>query len=175
VVAGQAVLGAGAIGSHRAPGGGRRGGGRLAIRRPPGERRGWRAACTSPEPELLAAVAKVHQEVAGLLAHPGAGGMSGDPAEMEAAAVLDHHEHIKGGAGDGVDVREVNREDRVGLGGEELLPGRPGPSRGGVDPAASRIFHGGGRRHGRRVRPARNGCGDSPTLSSPGPSAVPTP
>ena len=46
--------------------------------------------------------------------------MSGDPAEMEAAAVLDHHEHIKGGAGDGVDVREVNREDRVGLGGEEL-------------------------------------------------------
>ena len=46
--------------------------------------------------------------------------MSGDPAEMEAAAVLDHHEHIKGGAGDGVDVREVNREDRVGLGREEL-------------------------------------------------------
>ena len=41
-----------------------------------------------------------------------------------AAAVLDHHEHIEAAQEDRVDVGEVDREDRVGLGGEELSPGR---------------------------------------------------
>ncbi|HEY0816913.1 MAG TPA: hypothetical protein VGE11_26865, partial [Pseudonocardia sp.] len=34
---------------------------------------------------------------------------------------------------DGVDVGEVDGEDGVGLGGEELSPGRPGPSWRGIE------------------------------------------
>ena len=51
-----------------------------------------------------------------------------------AAAVLDHHEHIEAAQKDGVDVGEVDREDRLGLRGQELSPGRPGPARSGIDP-----------------------------------------
>src|SRR4051812_47975767 len=42
----QAVPGSARSGSNRVPGGGRRGGGRSAIHRLPGGRRGWCAACT---------------------------------------------------------------------------------------------------------------------------------
>jgi hypothetical protein len=77
------------------------------------------------EPELLGAVAEVHQEVAGLLGDPGAGGMGGDPGDTYAAAVvLDHHEDIEAAQEDGVDVGEVDGEDRVGLRGQELPPAR---------------------------------------------------
>ena len=86
------------------------------------------------EPELLGAVAEVHQQVAGLLGDPGAGGVGGDPGDVHAAAaVLDHDEDVEAAQEDGVDVGEVDREDRVGLRGQELSPGRAGPSRGGVD------------------------------------------
>ena len=54
------------------------------------------------EPELLGAVTEVHEQVAGLLGDPGAGGMGGDPAEVYAAQE------------DGVDVGEVDREDGLG-------------------------------------------------------------
>jgi hypothetical protein len=37
-------------------------------------------------------------------------------------------------------VREVDREDRVGLRGEKLSPGRTGPQRGGIDAAFFKIF-----------------------------------
>jgi len=37
---------------------------------------------TDQEPELAGTVAEVHQQVAGLLSDPGAGGMSGDSAEV---------------------------------------------------------------------------------------------
>jgi hypothetical protein len=40
-------------------------------------------------PELLGALAKVHQQVASLLGHPCAGGMGGDPGEVHAAAAVD--------------------------------------------------------------------------------------
>jgi hypothetical protein len=59
------------------------------------------------------------------------GGGSGDV--RAAAAVLDHHEDVEAGQEDGVDVGEVDREDRVGLCGEELLPARAGASWGGVE------------------------------------------
>jgi hypothetical protein len=60
--------------------------------------------------------------------------MSGDPGEVHAAAaVLDHHEDEEAAQEDGVDGGEVDREDRVGLSGPELSPGRPGPSWGGVE------------------------------------------
>jgi hypothetical protein len=58
------------------------------------------------------------------------GGNSGDV--RSAAAVLDHHEDVEAAQEDGVDVGEVDREDRVCLGGQELLPGRAGASSGGV-------------------------------------------
>ncbi|WP_147256491.1 hypothetical protein [Pseudonocardia hierapolitana] len=40
---------------------------------------------------------------------------------------------LVGNDGTPVDVGEVDREDRLGLRGEELSPGRSGPSRCGVD------------------------------------------
>jgi hypothetical protein len=60
-------------------------------------------AVADQEPELLGVVAKVDQQVAGLFSDPRrAGGMGGDPAEVYAAQE------------DGVDVGEVDREDRLG-------------------------------------------------------------
>jgi hypothetical protein len=53
--------------------------------------------------------------------------VGGDPGEVHAAAaVLDHDQDVEAAEEDGVDVGEVDREDRVGLGGEELAPGRSG-------------------------------------------------
>jgi hypothetical protein len=60
--------------------------------------------------------------------------MGGDSRDVHAAAaVLDHHEDVETTQEHGVDVGEVDREDRVGLCGEELSPGGAGPSRGGVE------------------------------------------
>jgi hypothetical protein len=48
------------------------------------------------EPELLGLVAKVHQQVTGLLSDPGAGGVGGDPGDVDAAAaVLDHDQQVE--------------------------------------------------------------------------------
>ena len=78
---------------------------------------------------LLGAVAELHQQVAGLLGDPGAGGVGGDPGDVHAATVvLDHDEDIEAAQEHRVDVDEVDREDRVGLCGQELSPGRPGLS-----------------------------------------------
>ena len=50
-------------------------------------------AVADQEPELLGLLAEVHEQVAGLLGDPGAGGMGGDAGEVHAAvAVFDHHE-----------------------------------------------------------------------------------
>jgi len=81
-----------------------------------------------------ARVAEIHQQVAGLLGDPGAGGVSRDPGDVHvAAAVLDHDEDVEAAQEDGVDVGEVDGEDSVGLRGEELSPGRPGPSGRGIE------------------------------------------
>ena len=86
------------------------------------------------EPEPVGAVAEVHQQVAGLLGDPGPGGVGGDPGDVHAAAVvLDHDEDVEAAQEDGVDVGEVDREDRVGLRGQELSPGRAGPSGRGIE------------------------------------------
>ena len=86
------------------------------------------------EPELLGAVAEVHQQVAGLLGDPGAGGVGGDSGEVHAsAAVLDDDEDVEAAQEDGVDVGEVDGEDGVGLRGQELSPGRTGPSGRGIE------------------------------------------
>jgi hypothetical protein len=48
-------------------------------------------------------------------------------------AVLDHHQEVEAAEENGVDVGEVDREDRVSLCGEELSPGRSGAQGTGVD------------------------------------------
>ena len=98
------------------------------------------------KPKLLGVVAEIHDQVAGLLSDPGAGGVGGDSGEVHAAAaVLDHDEDVVAAEEDVVDVREVHGEDRSGLRGQELLPGRPGPVRRGVDPGGLQDRpHGGG-------------------------------
>jgi len=59
--------------------------------------------------------------------------MGGDPGDVHAAgAVLDHDEDVEAAEEDGVDVGEADREDRVGLRGQELSPGGPGPFRCGI-------------------------------------------
>ena len=51
---------------------------------------------TDQEPEPVGAIAEIHQQVAGLLGHPGPGRVSGDPGEVHAAAaVLDDHEDVE--------------------------------------------------------------------------------
>jgi hypothetical protein len=86
-------------------------------------------AVLDQESEVVGAVAEVHQEVAGLLGDPVAGGVGGDPGDVDAAGgVLDDDQDVEPAEDDGVDVGEVDGEDRVGLGGEELLPRRPGPA-----------------------------------------------
>ena len=86
------------------------------------------------EPELIGVFAEVHEQVAGLLGDPGPGGVCGDPGQVHAATlVLDHDEDVEAAQEHGVDVGEGDREDRVGLGGQELSPGRPPPSRRGIE------------------------------------------
>jgi hypothetical protein len=86
------------------------------------------------EPELVGAVAESDEQVAGLLGHPGSGGVGGDPREVHAAAaVLDHYQDVEAAQEDGVDMREVDREDRLGLHGQKLPPGWSGPVWRGVD------------------------------------------
>jgi hypothetical protein len=56
------------------------------------------------------------------------------PREVHAAgAVFDHHEDVEAAQEDGVDVSEVDGEDRVCLRRQELSPGRAGPSRSGIE------------------------------------------
>jgi hypothetical protein len=86
------------------------------------------------ELESFGVVAEVGEQVAGLLGAPGSGGMGGDPGDVRAAgAVLDHYQEVEPAEEDGVDVGEVDGEDRVRLGGEELSPRWAGPLRSGVD------------------------------------------
>jgi hypothetical protein len=71
----------------------------------------------------------------------GRGRVGGDAEDVDVAGgVFDDEERVEPGQGDGVDAEQVAGEDRVGLGAEELRPGRPGSLWRRVDPAAVRIF-----------------------------------
>jgi hypothetical protein len=62
-------------------------------------------------------------------------GVGGDPRDVRTATlVLDHDEDVEAAQEHGIDVGEVDREDRMGLRGQELSPGRPGPSGRGIEP-----------------------------------------
>src|SRR4051794_24077106 len=61
-------------------------------------------------------------------------GVGGDSGEVHAAAaVLDDDKDVEAAQEDGVDVGEVGGEDGVGLGGQELSPGRPSSSGRGIE------------------------------------------
>ena len=64
-----------------------------------------------------------------------------DPGDVHAATlVFDHDEDVEAAQEDGVDVGEVDREDRMGLRGQELWPGRPGPSGRGIESGFFKSF-----------------------------------
>jgi hypothetical protein len=57
---------------------------------------------------------------------------------MDAAGgVLDDEERVQPVQGDRVEVKQVAGQDAVGLGVEELRPGRTGPPRRGIDPGSA--------------------------------------
>ena len=116
----------------------------------------------------LAGVVEVHEQVAGLLGHPGAGGMRGDPEDVHpAAGVLDDEERVEPVQGDRVEVEQVAGEDRVGLGPEELASTmvRLAAARGRCRRCAgsSRRWR---RRSGSRGRRVRRGCAGTPRSGS---------
>ena len=67
--------------------------------------------------------------------------MGGDPGDVHAAAaVLDHHQDIETAQEDRVDVREVDREDRVGLAARNCRQVGPDRSGAGSMPTFFKIF-----------------------------------
>jgi transposase len=48
-----------------------------------------------PRTRAYAAIAEIHQQVAGLLGNPGARGVGSDPCDVHAAGVLDHDEDVE--------------------------------------------------------------------------------
>jgi hypothetical protein len=86
------------------------------------------------ELEAVSAALEVHQEVTGLLGHPLPRRMGGDPGQVHAPGpMLDEEQHIQTAQEHGIDVEEIRREDRLGLGFQERLPGLPGPPGCGID------------------------------------------
>jgi hypothetical protein len=82
---------------------------------------------------LLGAVAELHQQVAGLLSYPVPGRVGGNPGQVHAATVvLDHDQDVEAAQEHGVDVREVDCEDRTGLRGR--TGARSARTVGGRDP-----------------------------------------
>jgi hypothetical protein len=78
--------------------------------------------------------AEVHDQVAGLLGGPVSGWVQGDAEDADApGCVLDHGQDVGLDAVVQVDAEEVAGQDRLGLGAQELCPGRPGPPRRGAN------------------------------------------
>jgi hypothetical protein len=93
----------------------------------------WLAASlASLSPVCLSA--EVHEQVAGLLRRPLPGRVQGDAEDADAPGrVLHHGQDVSLGAAGQVDGEEVAGQNRVGLGAQELRPGRTGPARRGAD------------------------------------------
>lgn len=80
-------------------------------------------------------MAEVHQEVTRRLCCPGAVRVGGNAGQVEAAGtVRDDDQGVEAPQEHGVHVSEVDGEDAVGLGGQELLPGGARAAGRGVDP-----------------------------------------
>jgi hypothetical protein len=95
-----------------------------------------RAAVADHELDLTPLVAEVHEEVACLLGGPFPDGMQGNAEDADPPGrVLDYGQDVGLGAVEQVDREEIAGQDRLGLGAQELWPGRPGLSPGGIDAA----------------------------------------
>ena len=93
-------------------------------------------------------LAEVHQQVSGLLGGPRPGRVQGDPEDADApGGVLDHGQDVSLSAVEQVRGEEIARQDRLGLGAQELRPGRVCSSRRGVDPGILQDFPHGRRRY----------------------------
>jgi hypothetical protein len=93
-----------------------------------------RAAVADHELDPVRMLAKVHDQVAGLLGGPVSGGMRSDSDDADApAGVLDHGQDIGLGAIEQVRCEEAAGLDCLGLGAQEQRPGRTGPPRRGID------------------------------------------
>jgi hypothetical protein len=67
--------------------------------------------------------------------------VGGDARQVHApGAVLDEEQDVQAAQKHRVDVKEVSRQDRVGLGGEERAPGLAAPIGWGPMSASLRIF-----------------------------------
>ena len=87
-------------------------------------------------------LAEVHEEVAGLLGGPRSGWVLCDSEDADApGGVLDHGQDIGPGAVEQVRAEEIARQDRFGLGAQELRPGGPHRRGAGLIPAFLRISH----------------------------------
>jgi hypothetical protein len=85
--------------------------------------------------ELLSPFGQIHQDVAGGLGRPLPGRMGRHPGQVgPAGTVLDDDQGIESSQSDRVHVHEIDGEDALGLGGEELLPCRARTGRRRVDP-----------------------------------------
>jgi len=91
------------------------------------------------EPESPGPLAKVHQEVAGLLGGPGSGWMSRDAHDMHGPGLDLHYEQHVHAPQHGIDMQEVTRQDAGCLGCRNCRH-VGGARRGeGPSPAAARI------------------------------------
>ena len=86
-------------------------------------------AVAEQEPQLGRALVEVHEHVSGLLGDPGAGRMGGHAGHLNPAGGDLHEEkYVDPLEEHGIDSEEIAGQDRLRLGGEELLPGRAGPA-----------------------------------------------
>ena len=93
-----------------------------------------RIPVTDQEFQAVSTALEVHQQIAGLLGHPLPRRVSGDPGQVHTAgAVLDEEQDLQAPQKHGVDMEEVDSEDRRGLTGQERPPGLPCSSGRGID------------------------------------------
>ncbi len=84
-----------------------------------------RVAVTDQKPQTVHATIKFHQQIPDLLNHPLRSRMSGHPCNMDTTTVVfDKEQHVQPAQQHRVDVEEVDRQDALSLGSEELLPHR---------------------------------------------------
>lgn len=84
-----------------------------------------RVAVTDQKPQTVHATIKLHQQIPDLLNHRLRSRMSGHPCNMDTTTVVFNKEqHVQPAQQHSVDVEEVDRQDALSLGSEELLPCR---------------------------------------------------
>src|SRR5215472_4201205 len=88
---------------------------------------------TDQELEAGGLITEVHQQVAGLLGHPRAGGVGGDARQVDApGGVFDEEHGMRAAQEHGIDVEEASRQDRMGRGGQKRTPCLATPVRRGA-------------------------------------------